>query len=1142
MRVLQLRLIAFGAFADRELDFSAQPDALTVVYGSNEAGKSTTLRALEGLLFGIDSTQDAHKHAAKSLRVGGTIETASGQILKVVRRRGVKGTLRDEADQVQLGSEETLQRALGGVDRELFRTLYGLDHERLREGARALLAQKSSLAESLFEAGLAGAGVARLLISLRADSEAIFAPRATARPLNHELREFANQTKQARTYTTQVSKFEVQVAAVKDAAEKKARAEDELRALERTRRRLERARRVAPLVGARRAALAQRDALGDVIALPEGSTAEREAALAQRAEAASVAAAATMRLEEISLEIEAWAAERLDGIDPAQAFQDLSRHLAESRNDEQRRELASEREQLAPIAALPNRWTALVDDGRALLELVSRRDAARNARAAARAELAQTQSKLARARTEQGALSGTSGAAAESAEIIAIHVQRAERILGAERERAAAKSRAAELAAMADVAFSALGSAASRDEMRAAAGPSPEEITEWIRAFDEAHSEITSLDTRLVDLGQQRAALMSERATVLADGEVATAAELEQARRLRDTEIVSLHEAGDRSEALARTLGAVRRADSLADRMLVDAQRAARLRVIAASVEEAETKWRATAAAREKAIDHARELRAANAARMAAAGGSRVEDPRKLDAFWRRRRAFIEADRVAHLARDASRALENEATEATRALAISLAMEPTDLAALVARGRVTLTQYERARADHERVAAKLEEHIDTEARDLQRLELAEDAATLAETEAMRALEHAGLDPDLGRDQLASALQRGREVEDARARVQKIDAQIARFAESEAQLATYCSNIFRLLGRDDQDADLPASLRGDRLLAELKRADAAAKELSQRETERRAQAEKLRDALERKRVAEATLSALVARANVSAVEELPAAEARSQRARTLDADLTRIEAQIRAAAGDGASLADVESELSTIVLDDADAEQDRLDAERDELERAKERAAHERAGIELALGTFEESRAADYAEQAQVHLAKARGLVLKYARLRLASVLLEKEIDRYRRMHQGPVLTRAEQHFARLTGNSFDELRVVIDERNAPELVCVRGGQEIAIDGLSDGAKDQLFLALRLATIERHAAREERLPLVLDDVLVNFDEDRARAALEVLADLTPRPGHDGMQVILFTHQERIVELARALPKPAQIVTL
>lgn len=1142
MRVLQLRLIAFGAFADRELDFSAQPDALTVVYGSNEAGKSTTLRALEGLLFGIDSTQDAHKHAAKSLRVGGTIETASGQLLRVVRRRGIKGTLRDDADQVQLGSEEALQRALGGVDRELFRTLYGLDHERLREGARALLTHKSSLAESLFEAGLAGAGVARLLLALRADSEAIFAPRATARPLNHELREFANLTKQARTYATTVARFEVQVAAIKDAADKKSRAEEELRALERTRRRLERARRVAPLLGARRAALAERNALGEVITLPEGATAEREAALSQRAEAASAAAAATSRLEELALEIATWAADRLEGIDPAQAFQTLSRHLAESRTDDQRRELASEREQLAPIAALPNRWAALVDDGRALLELVSRRDAARSVRAGARAELVQTQSKLARARADQAALSSASGSARESAEVVAIHVQRAERILGAERERVAARARAAELAAMADVAFSGLGSAASRDEMRAASGPSPEEITEWIRAFDEAHAEIANLDARLVDLGQQRSALMSERATVLADGEVATAADLESARRARDTEIVSLGQAADRSETLARTLGAVRRADALADRMLVDAQRAARLRVIAASMEEAETRWRASAAAREKAIDHARELRAANAARMAAAGGARVEDPRKLDAFWRRRRGFIEADRVARLAQDAWRTLETEAAEAARLLAASLEVEPSDLAALVAKGRVTLAQHERARADHERAAAKVEEHTETEARDLQRLELAEEAATLAETEAMRALEQAGLDPDLGREQLANALQRGREVEEARARVQKIDAQMARFAESEAQLAKYCVDLSRLLGREEHDLDLPAGLRGERLLAELKRADTAQKELGQRETERRAQTDKLREALERQRIADAALAGFVARANVQAVEELPAAESRSQRARLLDTDLARIEAQIRAAAGDGASLSDLEAELGTIVLDDADAEQDRLDAERDELERAKERAAHERAGIELALGKFEESDAATYAEHAQVHLAKARSLVLKYARLRLASVLLEKEIDRYRRMHQGPVLARAEQHFARLTGNSFDELRVVIDERDAPELVCVRGGHEVAIDGLSDGAKDQLFLALRLATIERHAARDERLPLVLDDVLVNFDEDRARAALEVLADLTPAPGRDGMQVILFTHQERIVELARGLSRPAQIVSL
>ena len=64
---------------------------------------------------------------------------------------------------------------------------------------------------------------------------------------------------------------------------------------------------------------------------------------------------------------------------------------------------------------------------------------------------------------------------------------------------------------------------------------------------------------------------------------------------------------------------------------------------------------------------------------------------------------------------------------------------------------------------------------------------------------------------------------------------------------------------------------------------------------------------------------------------------------------------------------------------------------------------------------------------------------------------------------------------------------------------------------------SDGTADQLYLALRLAVAEElmpHA------PLVLDDALVRFDDDRLKAAVEVLKDMAKEK-----QVILFTCQSR-----------------
>ena len=81
---------------------------------------------------------------------------------------------------------------------------------------------------------------------------------------------------------------------------------------------------------------------------------------------------------------------------------------------------------------------------------------------------------------------------------------------------------------------------------------------------------------------------------------------------------------------------------------------------------------------------------------------------------------------------------------------------------------------------------------------------------------------------------------------------------------------------------------------------------------------------------------------------------------------------------------------------------------------------------------------------------------------------------------------------------------------------------------LAQHGMSDGTRDQLFLALRLAAVEASCATSEPMPFVVDDVLVQFDDDRGAAALRVLADVASRT-----QVVLFTHHRHVRADAEAL---------
>jgi uncharacterized protein YhaN len=79
-----------------------------------------------------------------------------------------------------------------------------------------------------------------------------------------------------------------------------------------------------------------------------------------------------------------------------------------------------------------------------------------------------------------------------------------------------------------------------------------------------------------------------------------------------------------------------------------------------------------------------------------------------------------------------------------------------------------------------------------------------------------------------------------------------------------------------------------------------------------------------------------------------------------------------------------------------------------------------------------------------------------------------------------------------------------------------------------VEGMSDGTCDQLYLALRLATVESRLETSEPMPFIVDDILINFDDERSKATVKVLAELAKKN-----QVILLTHHRQIAGEANSL---------
>ncbi len=146
---------------------------------------------------------------------------------------------------------------------------------------------------------------------------------------------------------------------------------------------------------------------------------------------------------------------------------------------------------------------------------------------------------------------------------------------------------------------------------------------------------------------------------------------------------------------------------------------------------------------------------------------------------------------------------------------------------------------------------------------------------------------------------------------------------------------------------------------------------------------------------------------------------------------------------------------------------------------------------------------------------------------RWQTLTVASRLVELVRKKYEAERQPETLREASRYFERLTEGKYKRVWTPLEAGIL--FVDTAGGERLSVDVLSRGTREQLFLALRLALVDLYARRGKVMPLVLDDVLVNFDTRRTRVAAEVLCDYAT----DHRQLLLFTCHEHIVRLFRTL---------
>jgi uncharacterized protein YhaN len=191
------------------------------------------------------------------------------------------------------------------------------------------------------------------------------------------------------------------------------------------------------------------------------------------------------------------------------------------------------------------------------------------------------------------------------------------------------------------------------------------------------------------------------------------------------------------------------------------------------------------------------------------------------------------------------------------------------------------------------------------------------------------------------------------------------------------------------------------------------------------------------------------------------------------------------------------MADVEIDLKQVDRD--------IQTTREELGRVKQ---------ELAELAEDRSTVSLRFERDQI-VRQLRGVIERWAAADLSIETIERIRHRLERHSQSESLQLASRYLEQLTAGRYGNIWSPLGERGLR--VDDDSDQTLGVEQLSTGTREQVFLAIRLAMIRRFAQSGTELPLVLDDVFVNFDQARSEAAVETILDVAQA----GQQVLLFT---------------------
>jgi uncharacterized protein YhaN len=367
----------------------------------------------------------------------------------------------------------------------------------------------------------------------------------------------------------------------------------------------------------------------------------------------------------------------------------------------------------------------------------------------------------------------------------------------------------------------------------------------------------------------------------------------------------------------------------------------------------------------------------------------------------------------------------------------------------------------------------------------------------------------------------------REIQEGRDRLRSRDEIRDKLERLRRQIDAWESDALGLLRR----TGISVSGRGEALAATLQQlsvdsaADAKAREhgLSFRR-EQRKKKEEVRTSRRAVEQAGSSLTSLFAEGQAVDETDFRRRKAVFEEISNLKGKLRDLDKQITERLGSDVHAQTVREELATGHLQEWRDKQSSIADEVHALEAARDDALRRTTALATERKTLERSadipRLETEIEALRTELATASR---RWAVITLAKSLVEDTLGRYMKERQPGVLRIAGRNFSNLTEGRYTE---VMQEHGESFVVLDDSGRIKRPEQLSRGTAEQLYLSLRLALAEEFAQHGAALPLVMDDVLVNFDTRRAHATAAALSEIGAQ-----RQVLVFTCHRSTARLLR-----------